>query len=126
MNAPVSRANTVALTAAGGRGAIPAVMTPEPPPAAVAPGEAAGPGVTAELGAAAGPDVTTGPGVAAGPGGMAGPARLAGAGRAGIPMTMMPATMNAIPAMATGPGRSPRMAMPASAASRAPVPRPIG
>src|SRR6266705_1288708 len=120
MNAPVSRANTVALTAAGGRGAIPAVMTPEPPPAAVAPGE------TAELGAAAGPDVTTGPGVAAGPGGMAGPARLAGAGRAGIPMTMMPATMNAIPAMATGPGRSPRMAMPASAASRAPVPRPIG
>ncbi len=81
--------------------------------------------MTAELGAAAGADVT-GPGVAAGPGGMAGPAGLAGAGRAGIPMTMMPATMNAIPAMVTVPGRSPRMAMPASAASRAPVPRPIG
>ena len=46
--------------------------------------------------------------------------------RDGMPMATMPATMQAIPAMATAPGRSPRRTIPASAASRAPVPRPIG
>ena len=41
-------------------------------------------------------------------------------------MSAMPATMAMIPPIATGPGRSPRNAMPATAASSAPVPRPTG
>ena len=44
----------------------------------------------------------------------------------GMPRMTRPATISRIPAIPAGPGRSPSRVMPARAASRAPVPRPIG